>query len=324
MSFRFYPTLESRSGLEKSINVIPNDEYHFFRKNEFGTKELTISGGRIKDTLWDQAHDSLVLQRDFKINDPSLLYGREGIACKNAEVGLCILWTNKETSTAGCILPKVGSERRGETGWSVFFQESFETGALKGVLELRIVLYLKKPAEIILEGEEILNNKAGVVIGELESFQLQVSDETIPFPFVLESHDSNVLWWVDFFEWEDPAEDGVFGPSSFVVTLNKKCKGCPMVTEKGINNQEMLLEIVSSVYAMLFKRLKSYQFNEIINSKTNLFSPGTISYELYRVYQDCRDKFDYYANFERIHKSVQEAIRGEALNATDLTEVSNA
>ena len=318
MSFRFYPTLDSRHELRKSINVVPTDDYHFLKSNEFGVKELSVSSGRIKDTLWDQARDSLIVRRDFKINDPDLLYGENGIACENAELGLCILWTNNDTSMAGCILPQVGTENRGKNGWSVFFQHTFAPGEIRGLLELKIVLYLKKTAETVLPGEEILNNKAGVILGDLEVYRLQTSDETIPFPFIVENSKSSALWWVDFYSWDDPAEDALFGPSSFVVTLNSSCKGCPRITEKGIQNLEMMYEIAASVYAMLFKKLTLQQFQEM---RMRAGLPGTISAELKRIYDSCVEKFDYHDDYERIHKCIQAVIRDQASKATDVEEV---
>ena len=323
MSFRFYPTLESRTGLEKKINVVSNEDFRFFRKNEFGINELTVNSGKIKDALWDYERDSLIVQKNVRISDPDFLVGREGIACSDAELGLCILWSNDTTSMAGCILPLQGSERKDENGWSVMFQHVFSPGELRGVLELKIVLYLKTAALTVKEGEEILNNSTGVVVGELECYLLEVSDATIPFPFVFESCDSNELWRVDFFSWEEPAEDGMFGPSSFVVTLNKKCPGCPIVNEKGFKNQEMMLEITVSVYALLFKKLTYQQFYEMKNSHGTL-TPGTISAELFRVYSLCENKFEYEASYEQVHRSVQSALLGSAANSANDKEVSDA
>lgn len=320
MSFRFYPTLESKKGLLKKINIVSTDEFRFFRCNEYGIKELSISSGRIKDTLWDPVRDSLRVCRDFKINDPYYLYGKEGIACADAELGVCISWVNPETSMAGCILPQEGTEKYGENGWSVFFDHTFTPGETKGHLELKLILYLKKAAEVISEGEEILNNMAGVVLGELEMYRLEISDETMPFPFVVVNEESDVLWWVDFYSWDDPAEDAMFGPSSFIVNVNSRCKGCPKVTGKGIQNLEMMYEITASVYALLFKKLDLQQFRDMRLKKGK---PGTISAELSRLYEQCKDKFDYQDEYETIHKSMQAVIKQAASNVSDIMEVSN-
>ena len=320
MGFRFIPTLDNRKGLRKSINVIPTDDYSFFRCNEYGVFQLNVVSGRIKDTLWDYTRDSLRLTRDIKINDPMNLYGPSGIACKESRLGLCIFWSNQDTSMAGCIMPVESSERFDETGWSMHFEHTFAPGEIKGYLDMKIIMYLKEPASVIASGEGVLNNKPGVNLGELESYRLEVSDETIPFPFVIESADTDALWWVEFYHWDDPADDAAFGPSSFVVYLNSKVKGCPKVTDKGIQNVDMMYEITASVYAMLFKKLDSQQFTVM---RTHGGKPGTISFELARMYDNCKEKFDYNDELERIHKLMQVTIKQLASNTSDMVEATN-
>ena len=144
MGFRFYPTIENKKGLLKSINVIPTDEFKFLRYDGQSLHELAVGSGRIVDVFWDQQKDSLVVRRDIKINDPQILYGKDGIACSDSELGLAIQWTNASTSMAGCILPKDGSEVKSSTGWSAYFEHFFNPGELNGIIEFKIIIYLKK------------------------------------------------------------------------------------------------------------------------------------------------------------------------------------
>jgi hypothetical protein len=320
MSFRFYPTLESRKDLIKKINIIPTDDYYFMKCNEYGVSSLNVSSGKIKDTLWDPRRDSLRICRDLKINDPYYLWGEDGVACEESKLGICIIWTNASTSMSGCILPREGSEKLGENGWSMYFEHTFFPGEVKGLLDLKIILYLKEAALEVKKGEEILNNVAGRILGEFETYRLEVSDETIPFPFVIDKFDTDALWWVDFYNWEDASEDAMFGASSFVVYLNSQNKSCPKVTAKGIQNIEMMYEITASVYSLLFKKLSPQEFKDMQLKKGK---PGTIGAELSRMYDLCKDKFDFNDDYEKIHKFMQEAIRSKAAEVTDLSEVTN-
>ena len=320
MSFRFYPTIESRKDLEKKLNIATTEDYHFFCCNEFGTRSLSVASGKIKDTLWDPSKDSLRICRNYKINNPEYLYGKDGIACNDASVGISIVWSNPETSMSGCIMPLEETGKKDRSGWRIYFEHDFKPGELKGVLNLKIVIYLETMADTIQEGEYILNNKPGIILGELESYRLQISDETLPFPFVIDKYDTDALWWVDFYEWDDPAEDTMFGPSTFTVNLNSKCKGCPRVTESGIQNQEMMYEIAASVYAMLFKKLSKTEFREMQLGKGKA---GTISSELKRVYDLSKYKFDYLDEYSTIQKNMQEVIRHSADNSGNGVKLAN-
>ena len=165
----------------------------------------------------------------------------------------------------------------------------------------------------------MLNNKEGVVLGELEIYRLQISDETIPFPIIVDSFESDALWWVDFYTWEDPGDDGLFGPSSFLITINSNISsGCPNVSGNSIKNIDMLFEITASVYAMLFKKLNMQQFNEMVMKKGK---PGTISAELSRMYYLSDNRFNYNSDYETIHKCMQELIRNEVSSSHGLVEV---
>lgn len=319
MGFRFYPTIENKKGLLKSINVIPTDEFKFLRYDGQSLHELAVGSGRIVDVFWDQQKDSLVVRRDIKINDPQILYGKDGIACSDSELGLAIQWTNASTSMAGCILPKDGSEVKSSTGWSAYFEHFFNPGELNGIIEFKIIIYLKKKSLNVPFEEKMLNNKEGVVLGELEIYRLQISDETIPFPIIVDSFESDALWWVDFYTWEDPGDDGLFGPSSFLITINSNISsGCPNVSGNSIKNIDMLFEITASVYAMLFKKLNMQQFNEMVMKKGK---PGTISAELSRMYYLSDNRFNYNSDYETIHKCMQELIRNEVSSSHGLVEV---
>lgn len=306
MSFRFYPTLGSKKGLRETINVVPNDEYIFLKKNQSGMSNLLVSNGKIKDVYWDQRRDSLIVRRDLKICNPSYLYGKNGIACTGAKLGIAILWKDTKTDLAGSIVPKDGTEKSDVTGWSMFFEHEFEPGELMGNVEFRLVVYLKSAADNVLADEGMLNNRTGIILGDLELYKLEISDDTMPFPFVIEASDSKALWWIDFSTWDDPGEDAIFGPSSFVVTLNSRIKGCPNVTGNSIQNAEMLFEITASVYAALFKKLTKEQFDDMVHDKGN---PGTISSELYRVYSKCDPKPEFHYDQEQFQKCMQIVIR---------------
>ena len=42
--------------------------------------------------MWSLAQDGITFKKKVSIAYPDFLFGAEGIACKNAEIGICIMW----------------------------------------------------------------------------------------------------------------------------------------------------------------------------------------------------------------------------------------
>jgi hypothetical protein len=321
MSFRFFPTLETKGELVDDIGYDSKSDFQFFRVTGLKESPITITGNVITDTFWDQERDSLKFYRNITIRAPKKLYGKDGIACLGAELGLCVLWADSVTSMSGCVKPREEYRDDERNKWSVSFVHTFAPGEVRGILELKVILYLKTSAKEVLEGERILNNTSGVIVGEFESYRIKVSsDELIPFPLVQKEVDSKELWWVEFYNWEDPNDDGLFGASSFVVVLNQKCTACPKVNTSGndISNLDLFLEILTNVYVQLYKKLTESQFSEMKNGRD--LKPGTISSELNRMYDLCGDKFEFESSYEQIHRAIQKTIRDKGFSVENTDE----
>lgn len=233
--------------------------------HEYGLKQ---SGkGKIKlsepTDCWNAEDNGLIFRKTVSIAYPQFLYGKNGLAASDAEIGLCIMWTNRTLTQTGYILPKQdGSAVHGRT---VEFYHVFAPGQIKGDLELSLVLYLRKPADNINSDETHLINESGVILGELEKIILDFNSIYMEFPIEECYIKDQPLWWVEFQQWEDPKVD-LFSKENICVYLNTANDACPALGEK-IKNLEILIDIISTTYFLIFKRLSQ---DELIATKNDI------------------------------------------------------
>ena len=150
------------------------------------------------------------MDKTVRIAYPDLLKGKDGVVCKNAELGISIIWTNKKLTQTGIILPV--SDITTPQGKTCKFHYAFEPGTLSGDLELSLSLFVKKAATQILSDEEDLINETGVNVGEIEHIVLDFNSLYMEFPIEEFRSETEPLWWVEFSEWEDTARGGCASP----------------------------------------------------------------------------------------------------------------
>ena len=252
-SINFYPKLTDELKDLCGMNV---EKYVFtydYQDNTYGLKQKGSSTIKLSDPLeiWSIETEGITLTKTITIAYPDLLLGNSGIACSNASIGLCIIWTNKNLTQTGCILPE--SDITTETGRICSFNYTFDAGSIKGDLELSVIMYLKKRADEVLPGEEVLNNEEGVEIGEIETVVLDFNSIYMEFPIEEYSSPDEPLWWVWFSQWEDPKID-VFDRENICLYLNPHYSACPMVGDD-IKNIDLLIDILATTYLLIFKRI---------------------------------------------------------------------
>ena len=235
------------------------DKYIFsynYQGNSYPLKQKGSSTIKLTDpTLdsWNVKEDGLTLKKKVTITYPDFLKGASGIACKDAEIGICIIWTNKALTQTGYILPVEGGDIVFGGQRICRFEHTFLPGEIMNDLELSLVMYIKKPADVVYPGEESLINEAGVTVGELENVVLNFESIYMELPIEEYKSDSHPLWWIEFSQWEDPKVD-LFSKENLCIYLNPNYSGCPLIGDD-IKNMDMLIEIISMSYYLIFNRL---------------------------------------------------------------------
>ncbi len=251
---KFFPCLTDEL-LEKSGCV---SEKYRFSYHATGTETPLQQKGSsvIKLTdpldLWKLKEDGITVKKKLSIAYPDFLYGPDGVACKEADIGICIIWTNNRLTQTGHILPQ--SDISTAAGRTCYFEHTFHAGEIDGDLELSLVMYIRHAASNIDDAEKRLMNEEGVSVGEIDRVVVDFDSIYMEFPIEEFSSDKEPLWWIEFSQWEDPKSIEKFTKDNICLYLNPYYPSCPM-TDGNIKNIDLLIDILASAYMMMFQRL---------------------------------------------------------------------
>ena len=197
-------------------------------------------------------------------------------------------------------------------GFKSVFNYSFEAGRLSGDLELTLIMYIKKKAGTVFSDEEHLINETGVTVGEIDKTIVDFNSLYMEFPIEEYRSEKEPLWWVEFYEWEDPRNVDLFSRDSFCLYLNPYYESCPapsMSTEDNqIRNFDLLVDILAQVYFLIFKRLSD---DELKATKQDIRLPSnTICSVMHEFIEDCKSYHELqWESDEALLKSIQINIR---------------
>ena len=305
-NLKFYPTLTDELRDNAGICIEKYVFTYMAGENEYGLKQKGSSTIKLTDPLemWKVEDEGLVLKKRITIAYPQQLHGATGIACKQSQIGICIIWTNHELTQTGCILPE--SDNITPSGRTCEFAYSFESGQIKGDLELSVCMYIKKKSDVVLPGEESLMNEEGVSVGELENIIVDFNSAFMEFPIEEYSSENEPLWWVELPQWEDPKSIELFDKENVCLYLNPYYTACPM-TDGSIKNLDLLVEILAMSYFLMFERLSDDDRKATINNIG--LAPNSICSILHQFIETCNESELHFESPEKLLKSLQINIR---------------
>ncbi len=306
----FFPTLT-----EKMLE----DAGCYFSKYEFsylieGSYHALRAKGRntvrLEDSLesWKIEGDGLRIVRKVTLEYPNMLKGKAGIACEEAEIGICIIWTNRALTQMGYIMPETMVRSGNSEIYN--FKYEFPPGEIKGDLTLDTVVYIKSAAINVKDEEKHLINEAGVTLGSLDTISLNFENAYMEFPIKDVKDSQQPLWWLELKQWEDPRRDA-FNEDNVCLYLNSYYDYCPKVGDR-IKNVELLVEIISSAYLMIINRIDDGGFLSDTLNDVNL-EPGSISKVIFYFYKNCMIplKYESIDSLQKtIHQNIDLMLRG--------------
>lgn len=237
----------------------------------------TIVLNNIEGNPWTLKNSCLILDRElsFSCDDLSFLFGDNGIAYKDAEIGVGIRWYSTESRQRGIEeITSITNDTR--SPFSCKHKIVFDKSSLIGSLFLETVMYIKKEGKTQTE-DAFVGNKEGLVLGVLNSNRIQLDDNTPVFPiFEEECGPDKPLWSIDIF-WDDPASSPF--EESFRIVLNKKNKNYKYLDKTNRKYDDYLInEIVASALTTLVLKLKENtdDWNKMENNED--IEIGSVSY----------------------------------------------
>lgn len=301
----FYPKLTDHLIEDCGCSVTKYMFTYSYQDQEFELEQKGTSVIRVSDPLeiWKIDTEGISFEKTVSIAYPRLLHGKQGVACTGAEIGLCIIWTNRTLTQTGCILPDV--DLITPQGRTCTFRHTFAPGTIAGDLELTISAYIKKAASTVLNDEENLMNEEGVSVGELESIVLDFSSIYMEFPIEEYKSEKEPLWWVEFSQWEDPKTCDEFTKDNICLYLNPYYAACPM-TDGTIKNMDLLIDILATTYFMIFQRLSE---DDLKATRQDIgLQPNSICSILHQFIEDCEEE-PRFETPEKLLKSLQKEMR---------------
>ncbi len=296
----FYPTITDSLMEEAGYTAA---EYIFSYSLD-GTEKKLISKGKstikLEDPFeaWKLDNDGVRLKRKISFEFPEELYGKNGVACTGAELGVCIIWINRALTQMGTILPT--NEYTEDSIKHYEFNHYFSGGTIKGDLELRLQAYIKKASGNVSFDEEHLMNEEGVTVGTFDIARVDFGSIYMEFPIQEISNKAQPLWWLETSIWTDPRVDS-FSEENVKIYLNTAYESCPKFGDT-IKHEDVLIDIIATVYTMLFNRVDELKLLNDTIDDINL-EPGSICKMLQHFVASRVVDLDF-SSEERLHKSI--------------------
>lgn len=294
----FYPTLTDELKEAAGIEVSPYSFCYMIDGYEHKLIAKGKSTMKFDDEDWKLERDGLRIRRKVSFEYPEMLYGANGIACTGSELGVCIIWINHSLTQMGTICPI--NEYVSEGIHFYDFDYEFAPGELKGDLELDLQLYIKQEAVNIVDSESHLINDEGVTVGILDEARLDFGSAYMDFPIQEVNSSKQPLWWLELGDWNDPTVD-LFCEDNLCIYLNTAYDGCPKLGDT-IKNVDVLIDIITTAYVMLFKRVEEMGYLQQTVNDVGL-EQGSISKILFYFKSGCEIDIDF-STTEHMHKTI--------------------
>lgn len=273
-SIHFFPTLDidQISAMEYSVNY--SFSYKSKETNTIIPLSHTVNKNIInlatKDSSWDPYNYDLFLNVIISANKLNELYGPSGIAPSNSQLSFCLEWLSQKSKKRDIII--CSNKIENILGTQTFsFDITFSKNTFVHDIDLNLLVFLSKKADILMENEEFLNNNEGVVLGNLDNKVIYMTGIGSLFPIYIKKMESDKLWDVEF-DFNEPAIDKLSESIKLILNCGHKDYKYLDPSNKDYCGR-MIYEIVGSTMTILICKLKEDNYLE--NLEQN-FTDGSI------------------------------------------------
>ena len=277
-NFSLFPVLNDNLKTKAGIQVMPLRFYYIADDEEVKLNaEESDSGSCIYSIFTENglySHDeyNFCVERQYMIRSHKCLFGKDGIACANAELGIAAIWTSSESRQRGVI--KGGSFKKETASVKTEIKHEFKTAQLRGRVDFSVVVYIKDPGRAFGD-ERHLANESGFVLGEIDRFSVLLDGTGSVFPIYEISEPSQPLWYIRC-DWEDPTVDRFSEAVSIYINNAHKNYKYIDSSHKKLFDEQLLNEIMASAIGIIISRLKE---NKVFWDQTvsgDSLQPGSV------------------------------------------------
>lgn len=235
------------------------------RDLDYEASEVSTSVNCLRtDGVWSADKYNLFVRRTIALKNYRQLFGPNGIACKNARLGLSLVWTSSDSRQRGAehladfgVSEEEFTKKRDHTFTEAEVDLEFPAAKIRGDVNLSIVLYIAK-AGSPSKNETHLANEEGMVLGTFDTFTLRIDGSGSLFP-VFEVYEKDQPLWYVRCDWTDPTSDQF--AESVSININTAHKNYKFIdrSQKTFCAQ-LLTEVMSSALCCIIEKIRSEKY----------------------------------------------------------------
>lgn len=216
------------------------------------------------DGVWNADRYNLLVKRSIALKNFRKLFGPNGVACRNARLGVSLVWTSPDSRQRGAepILNFGVSKEQLEEKHDHTFTEGeiyleFPAAKIRGDVNFTVVLYVAQAGTPAAD-EMHLANEEGFILGAFDSFSLRIDGTGSLFP-VFEVYEKDKPLWYVRCDWTDPVSDAF--AESVSININTAHKNYKFIdrTQKSFCSQ-LLVEVMSAALCCIVEKIRSEKY----------------------------------------------------------------
>ena len=217
------------------------------------TEDLENNGNylALKDEngMWNKEKDNISIYNTIKISNKKSLFGEDGLACSDAEIGIALQWFSHDSKQRSVV--QIDSFTKDSEKDTFQLSHSFEKAQFRGDISFLLLLYIKTPGTP-KKNEDILANTPGTILGFLtEKITISFDGSGSVFPIFEITEEDGPLWKV-FCSWTDPTVERF--SECVAININNAHENY----EKLKTDKQLLVEVMSSALVCIIQKLKEF------------------------------------------------------------------
>lgn len=245
--------------------------------NDLTADDTTGSSHPISDEhgVWSPDTNGFGFSRTYTIRCASFLFGKDGVCCKDAGLGLALAWKSPDSRQRSSI--PIGDITDSSMPQQLTLNKVFPKPMFRGRLDLETIIYIKTAGNQ-QDNEKHLANLPGTVLGTIDKYSVLFDGAGSAFPVTI-IHDRDGLLWSVSVDSDEPLTDRF--NDSVSINLNCEHKDYKFInpSDKAHYNPSFLREILANAMSTIVDYVREGEYwDDIKNDKSD---EGSVGHAIY-------------------------------------------
>lgn len=274
-SFELFPKLNNDLFEESSISIEPysfsyiSDNIEYDLDYDFENNEYIILDQR---NIWNVKDYNLKFKTHLTIDNPQVLFGKNGLVPRNASINIALQWMSKPSQKRDT--RKIGAFSIKDTFVDKTISMDIKPDRLKEYVKIRVI-FTVGDCENILPNEMHLANKKGMIVGMFNEAKIMLEGKGSEFPIATVSNGVTKPLWMLEYSSINPEIDK-FSAENVCLLLNTDHPDYKYLDEENLESSTPLFkEIFSSAILMILLNLDKDGYLEKVKDNED-FEEGSI------------------------------------------------